>query len=428
MIEIREKPLKVENAVLIGIQYPESERNSIEELLDELEELVGTLDIKVKEKMVVKIAKPYSRFLTGSGKMQEIVDLCKKNNYDVVIFDETLRPSQQRNWEKESELCVIDRREIILDIFAERATTREAVLQTSLARAKYDLPRLTRAWTHLSRQRGGAMLRGEGEAQLEADRRMVRKRIQQLQAELEKVRKHRATQRKQRRKRPVPNAALVGYTNVGKSSLLNYLSDAEVLVDDRLFATLDPTTKKISLPNNQELLLTDTVGFIRKLPHNLIEAFKATLEEALLADFLVHVVDVNLVDVEEYISTTMDVLEELNAHKKKMIMVFNKTDLLEDKNILHKLSFQYKGAVFVSAQTGEGVDELLNKFCKVLEEELAPVKLKIPFNRYDMIALLHRTSDIQSETYEDKDIEIEACIPEFVRKDIAAFICNEGTD
>ena len=423
MIDVREKPQKVERAFLVGIQSPDQTLEDAEELLEELEELANTFGVSTVGKKVIKISKTQARFLCGTGKVEEVIEDCRQLDADVIIFDEALTPSQQRNWERETQnILVIDRREVILDIFADRATTKEASLQIELARAEYDLPRLARAWTHLSRQRGAANMKGEGERQIELDRRMVRKRIQQLHQELSKVRKQRATQRKQRRKKPVPNAAIVGYTNAGKSSLLNHMTDSGVLADNKLFATLDPTTRKIHLNNKQELLLTDTVGFIRKLPHDLIEAFKATLEEAVLADFLVHVIDASSEDVEEHIRTTNEVLIELGADMKRTITVFNKIDMLDSHIQLTRLRSIIPDAIFVSVKSGEGIDKLRKEMEDILEEDLFCTELNIPFDRYDIIALLHRTSHIIEEEYDGDRVNIKASVPATIHGKIKSFI------
>jgi GTPase len=423
MIDIREKPQKVERAFLVGIQYPNQSEEDSNELLNELEELSQTFGVQTVAKQIIKISKPQARFLCGSGKVEEIIEECRACNADVIIFDEELSPSQQRNWERQTcDILVVDRREIILDIFANRATTKEASLQIELARAEYDLPRLTRAWTHLSRQRGGAMQRGEGERQIELDRRMIHKRIQQLHQELIKVRKQRAIQRKQRKRKPVPNAAIVGYTNAGKSSLLNLLTNSSVLADDKLFATLDPTTRRIALPNKQELLLTDTVGFIRKLPHGLVEAFKATLEEAVLADFLIHVIDASSDDAEEHIKTTNEVLAELGADKKRTVTVFNKVDKVVDHFKLSRLRSLIPESVFISVKSAEGIDKLTKDMEDILEDDLSCTELNIPLDRYDIIALLHRTSHILEEEYLGNSVSIKASIPANIHGKIKSFI------
>jgi GTPase len=423
MFEIREKPKKVERAYLIGVQTPDSTPERTEELLLELEELSDTFGVATVGRKVIKLAKTQARFFCGTGKTAEIIEDARALNADVIIFDEALTPSQQRNWERETtDILVIDRREVILDIFSNRATTKEAALQIELARAEYDLPRLARAWTHLSRQRGGTLQRGEGERQIELDRRMIRKRIQQLHQELKKVRKQRETQRKQRRKRPVPNAAIVGYTNAGKSSLLNLLTHSNVLADDKLFATLDPTTRKIELSNNQPLLLTDTVGFIRKLPHDLIEAFKATLEEAVLADFLIHVIDASNEDAEEHIIATNTVLAELGADKKRTITIFNKTDKVEDQRILTRLRMLIPDCHFISVKDTSGIDKLVKDMEDILEEDLDQTEVSIPADRYDLIALIHRTSHIFEEEFKGNSVTIKASIPANIHGQIKSFI------
>ena len=423
MIDIHEKPQKVERAYLIGVQHQRQSLEEAEELLEELEELTDTFGVETVYKKIIRINKSQARFFCGTGKVQEIIEECRQVNADVIIFDEALSPSQQRNWERETKnILVIDRREVILDIFADRATTKEACLQIELARAEYNLPRLARAWTHLSRQRGAVNQKGEGEKQIELDRRMVGKRIQQLHTELAKVRKQRATQRKQRQRKPVPNAAIVGYTNAGKSSLLNLMTDSDVLADDKLFATLDPTTRKIHLDNKQELLLTDTVGFIRKLPHDLVDAFKATLEEAVLADFLVHVVDASNANAEEHMKTTQTILQELGADKKRTITVFNKIDLVESPLQLSRLRSLAADAFFISVKSRNGVDLLKEEMSKILETDLSYTELKIPFENFDMIALIHRTSHIIEEEYQDEFLIIKASIPANIHGRVKEFI------
>ena len=328
MFEIKEKPKMVERAVLVGTYIRPEEEATAASLLDELAELVKTLGIPIVGRQLVHHREPHARYLMGSGKAAEVSDGAKALEADVLIFDNELTPSQQRNWEKLSGVLVIDRQEVILDIFAGRAQTREARLQVDLARMEYSLPRLVRAWSHLGKQGGGIGSKGEGESQLEQDKRKIRGQIDRLKRDLAEVKLRRATQRKDRKRAPVPNAAIVGYTNAGKSSLLRALTGAEVLVEDKLFATLDTTTRKIALPNNQPLLLTDTVGFVRKLPHGLVEAFNATLEEAVLADFLIHVLDVSQPEVMAYYETTRRVLEDLGADSRRTLVVFNKIDRL----------------------------------------------------------------------------------------------------
>ena len=266
MFDVREKPKMVERALLIGVRIAGKTEDNTENLLEELSDLVSTLDIGVMETMAITIKRPHPHFFIGRGKAYDIIEHARAQNYDCIVFDDALTPAQQRNWEKESKLCVIDRQEVILDIFANRAQTKEAVLQVGLARMVYSLPRLTRAWTHLSRQRGGGTnMRGQGETQLEADHRIVRDRIATLKKKLEVVRAQRQTQRKRRMKKPVPSAAIVGYTNAGKSSLLNLVTGADILAEDKLFATLDPTTRQLILPSGLKLLLTDTTESVQRI-------------------------------------------------------------------------------------------------------------------------------------------------------------------
>jgi GTP-binding protein HflX len=392
----------VERAVLVGIQEAGMETAEIKEHLDELEELVENLNIGVVDKIVVPLKQVVPKYYIGSGKAGEIIEHVKEINGDCIIFDSELSPSQQRNWEKLSKICVIDRQEVILDIFASRASTREAMLQVRLARLQYSLPRLTRAWTHLSRQRGGAKgTRGEGEQQIEVDRRLVQKSISALTKELKEVKQQRDTQRKSRKRNNVPTAAIVGYTNAGKSSLLNRLADAGILAEDKLFATLDPTTRSVTLPNNQYILLTDTVGFIRKLPHNLVASFKSTLEEAVIADFLILVLDISSEHVEEHWETTLSVLKELGAEDKDILVVFNKIDRQQDSVMKARARGLFPNGVFISAATGEGIGELLMQMIKFTKTTNKTLKLQIPPQHHDLIAFAHSKGKVLESEYDD---------------------------
>lgn len=413
----------VERAFLIGVYFDRNEESEAASLLDELGELVRTLGIGIVESALVHVRDQNKRYMTGSGKAQELMDRANELECDCIVFDNELSPSQQRTWETEGDLCVIDREEVILDIFAMRARSREATLQVQLARMRYSLPRLARMWTHLDRQGGGsgggkggaAAARGEGEKQIEVDRRLARKRITAVERELETVRTQRATQRKERTREGLPHAAIVGYTNAGKSSLLNRLADADILAEDKLFATLDPTTRKIELPDGQSLLLTDTVGFVRNLPHRLVEAFKATLEEAVLADFLVHVLDSSAENVADFYQTTIDVLNELGADDKKTLLVFNKIDLLENSEEgrmrLHELRGIYPDACFTSVVSGEGIEDLVLRMNALNHDRVSRMKLRIPQSRQDLMALIHREGKILDQEYEDNDILLTAIIP-----------------
>lgn len=402
---------KVDRALLVGIQSPHDDQETTRDLLDELGELVRSLDIEVVESIPVRIRQIHAALFVGTGKADELVARAKELEADLIVFDNALSPAQQRNWEKLSELCVIDREEVILDIFARRAQTREARLQVGLARMRYSLPRLTRAWTHLSRQSGQMGGRGEGETQLEVDRRIVQKKIQRLRADLEDVRSSRATQRKQRLRIPVPVCAIVGYTNAGKSCLLRALSGADVLVEDKLFATLDPTTRRIALANGQEVLISDTVGFIRRLPHHLIEAFKATLEEATLADVIIHVLDVTNPQIFDFHRTTVDVLRELGVDQKPTVLAFNKIDLNPPSEHLAAIRNQFDDPLFISSVTGAGLPELLHRISTRLDLDLATVRLHIPHDQYPLVAKLHQIAKVIETRHVDDGTYIVASLP-----------------
>jgi GTP-binding protein HflX len=409
MITTRDQTPRAARAFLVGVQVGKATETHTASLLHELRELVTTLDLEVADSLLVKIPSPHAKFFVGSGKAEEIIERAKTAKADLIIFDNELTPGQQRNWDKASGLSVIDREEVILEIFGRRAQTHEARLQVKLAFMEYSLPRLKRAWTHLSRQQGLGG-KGEGETQLETDRRLVRKRIEKLKEELETVRAQRATQRKQRQRLPTPVVAIVGYTNAGKSSLLKKLTGAEVLVEDKLFATLDTTTRKIQLPNQQNVLLTDTVGFVRQLPHKLVEAFKATLEEATMADFLVHVLDVNNPEVLEFHQTTLSVLKELGADTKPTLTVFNKIDLAPSPEQLAHIQQQFPNALFISTHTGEGLQELLHRMSDLLNPELKQIQVLLPHSRYDLITQLYRQGKVLNKIIRNEGIEIIARI------------------
>ncbi|MFZ2656338.1 MAG: GTPase HflX [Victivallales bacterium] len=414
----------LERAILIGFHDMMVSPAEASEHLSELVELMRTLGIPVIKEITVGLRDPSPKFLMGSGKAEEIANIAKELNADSIVFDHDLSPSQQRNWEKFTKLCVIDRQEVILEIFAARATTREAVIQVDLARMQYSLPRLTRAWTHFSRQTGGKFVKGAGEQQIEIDRRIIKDKISQLQKELKTVKQQRLTQRKMREKTSTPHAAIVGYTNAGKSSLLNKLTGAHVLVEDKLFATLDPTTRHFTLPNNQKLLLTDTVGFVRKLPHALVEAFKSTLEEAVLADFIIHVLDISSPYVDEHWKTTLSVLEELGAGDKDIITVFNKSDIAEDTLLRAKLKSVQPDGIFISAKTGNGLDKLVSEITRRTRNTTEIVKMRIPPARHDIIASAHKNGKVLDSKYEeDGTAELMVSISKSHRRLFEDFIC-----
>jgi GTP-binding protein HflX len=414
--------------LLVGLQLADQSREDAASLLDELAELTVNVGLTPAVRHLVRLREPNPRFLIGAGKAEEIMQDARAQRCAYIIFDDELHAAQQRNWEAACGLQVLDRHEVILDIFAARAQTREARLQVELAQQEYSLPRLRRAWTHLSRQRGGGSTqRGEGETQLQLDQRLVRHRIQRLRADLEIVRKQRAVQRQQRLRAPVPTAAIVGYTNAGKSSLLNALAGAEVLVQDKLFATLDPATRRLALPSGRPLLLTDTVGFVRRLPHRLVEAFKATLEESLISDFLVHVVDASSSEATRHHATTLEVLAELGADHARILTVFNKADRVTDPFRIAELKAEFPGALFVSAFTRQGLDALLDKFESSLEDDTVSMHLLIPHSRYDLINRLHQAGAVRLEEAKNEGVHIEGPIPRRWLECFRPFAVNTGS-
>ncbi len=430
--EIREKPEMVERALLVGLGMPGDSRRERTALLAELEDLVSNLGIGIVGTMLEFTREIQAKYLCGIGKAEEIRAKVEELNADCLIFDNLLSPSQQREWEKLANVTVIDREEVILDIFAKRARTREAVMQVDLARMQYALPRMTGMWKHLDRQRGGsgggkgggAAARGEGEKQIEVDRRLARERIEAIRDELELVRRQRGTQRKERTRQGIPTAAIVGYTNAGKSSLLNLITGAGVLAQNILFATLDTTSRKIELPDGQPLVMTDTVGFIRNLPHRLVEAFKSTLEEAVLADFLIQVVDASDEDALRHYETTCEVLTSLGAENKPMVVVWNKCDLIPEE--VREVTLQALSAkldcpsLCMSVLENKGVDELLAACVEMLSHRVERQTYRIPLAESRIIAIMHRDGKVLNTEYEGNDAIVEAILP----KEFAARIAN----
>jgi len=392
--------------------------------LDELAELAATAGGEVVGEGVQKLDTPNAATFIGKGKADEFGTHCRQHNVDTVIFDDELSPAQIRNLEKVFNCKVLDRTSLILDIFARRARTREGKLQIELAQLQHLLPRLTRFWGHLSRQKGGIGMRGgEGETQLETDRRRVQDRIARIRVELEVVRRQRSTQRQARQRNRWPLASIVGYTNAGKSTLLNRLTGADVLAVDKLFATLDPTTRRLRLPSNQNVLLTDTVGFIRKLPHGLVEAFKATLEEVVQADLLLHVVDVSHPQANEQIQSVDAVLKEIGADGKPTVMVFNKTDRLNgSREALNRLLDRYPHGVAISAASGDGIPALLAELGTQLRPAREFMELKVPHEQAGVIARLHEVGQVIERRYSGKTARFKVRIPPHFHHEFAPFI------
>jgi GTPase len=414
---------KTERVFLIGLELKNRSGSEIQESLEELAELAQTAGGFVAGTGRQKLETPMAGTFIGSGKAEEFAKQCRENDVDTIIFDDELTGAQARNLEKIFECKILDRTSLILDIFAQRARTREGKLQVELAQLEHLLPRLTRYWGHLSRQKGGIGMRGgEGESQLEADRRKVQERIDRIRSELETVRKQRATQRIGRQRSQWPLASIVGYTNAGKSTLLNKITGANVLAEDTLFATLDPTTRRLRLPTNQNVLLSDTVGFIRKLPHDLVEAFKATLEEVVEADLLLHVVDISHPQADEQIAAVNSVLEELGAIDKPTLIIFNKIDRFQMGGEIGRFRERFPNAVAISAKTGDGIPELLAELGSALRPIREFVELKIPHDKPEVMARLHAVAQVVERDYKGKAARFKARIPPHLRREFEPFI------
>lgn len=402
---------KAERALLIGIELDSVRKDEALSLLRELGGLARSLGLEVVDSIPVKLREKTASLLVGTGKADEIVAIAKAEKVDSIVFDHALSPSQQRNWETLSGKKVYDRSELIIKIFSSRALTKEASLQVELARLEFSLPRLAHSYEDLSRQRGGRYgTKGSGEQKIELDRRSIEHRIHEIKEEMKDVRKSRDVQRKRRERVELPRAAIVGYTNAGKSSLLNALTAANVLAEDKLFATLDPTTRKLSLKSGGNLLMTDTVGFVRNLPHNLIDAFKATLEEASASDLLIHVADASDPEVEIHMATTEKVLSEIGAGELPRILVLNKIDIA-DEAVLDQWPRIHPDSLAVSAKTGSGLDSLALLIEKALTSDMEEVVLAIPHSDYSLIPLIHREGVVIEEKTEDERSIVRCRIP-----------------
>ena len=410
-----------ERAILIGLEQEGVSKWDLRDSMEELRELASSAGAEVVGSVTQKLDRPTAPYYIGKGKAELIRDSIQKQHVTSVIFDDELSPAQGRNLETLLSRKVLDRTQLILDIFAQRARSREGRLQIELAQLQYLLPRLTRMWHHLSRQTGGIGTRGPGETQLEVDRRRVQERIARLERELQAVRKTRAVQRQGRKRHQWPVAAVVGYTNAGKSTLLNLLTGADVVAANQLFATLDPTTRSFTLPNKQRVLLTDTVGFLRKLPHTLIESFKATLEEVHEADLLIHVADLSHPRVDEQMEAVDNVTKELDAYGKQTLLVFNKIDHVTDPDLVQAYRHRFPGSVAISARTGEGMTTLV----KALEDALSAWRLRsrfqIPANESALLAEIHRVGHVLELSYQGDIAVVVAHVPPQLEQRLARF-------
>jgi GTPase len=403
-----------EKIVLVGVAIPPTSVDEVEAHLDELALLIDTAGADVMERIVQRRAQPDPATYIGKGKAEELHEICLAVDADTVVFDDELSPAQQRNLEKILGRTAIDRTDVILDIFAQNARTQEGKAQVELALLRHRLPRLRGRGTQLSRQMGGGSggiaTRGPGETQLEVDRRRILRRVTKLEQDLKELRQHRQLQRKSRRRSRNASVSIVGYTNAGKSTIINRLTDAGVLAEDRLFATLDPRTRRLKLPGGESVLLSDTVGFIRKLPHDLVESFRSTLEEVSEADFLLHVVDASAAEPAQQIEAVHEVLRTIEADRIPELLVFNKADIAgpDAKRLLD----QFPGSVLMSAITGDGLDEMLQALSDRLRALANVIELVVPYDRGDVVAAVHREGEVLVEAHEDNGTRLRARLDE----------------
>jgi len=404
MIELKQA---AERVILAGVSVGRQE--DVEASLKELSELASTAGAQTVGTVIQTRDQIHPGTYVGKGKIQEIKDLLWELDATGIICDDELSPVQMKNLQDELDVKVMDRTLVILDIFAARASTSEGKIQVELAQLKYRQTRLTGFGTAMSRLGGGIGTRGPGEKKLEVDRRLIKSRIAQLNRELKDVKRHREVTREQRRKSHIPVAAIVGYTNAGKSTLLNALTGADILAEDKLFATLDPTTRNLKLPTGQEILLTDTVGFIRKLPHHLIEAFRSTLEEAKYADIILHVVDVSNEQMDEQMYTVYETLDSLGVKDKPIITIFNKQDKIEEEVIIRDFRADY--TVKISARNKEGFPELLRTIEAVLREQKVAVEGVYAYSEVSKIQLIRKYGELKEEEYREDGIFVSAYVP-----------------
>jgi GTP-binding protein HflX len=406
-----------QRALLVGTGFGLRDAEAAQASLEELAALTDTAGADPVELVLQRRDRPDPATYIGSGKAQELKELGDALDIDLVVFDDELSPAQQRNLEKLFAVDVVDRTALILDIFAQHAKSQEGMVQVELAQLRYRLPRLRGRGNQLSQQGAGIGTRGPGETQLEVDRRRITTRMSRLEKELDRLAKNRATQRKSRTRRAVTTVALVGYTNAGKSTLLNRLTEADVLVEDKLFSTLDPATRRLRLPGGETIVVSDTVGFVSRLPHQLVESFRSTLEVSADADLLVHVVDGSAPEPEAQIKAVYDVLREIHADAVPEMLVVNKADLALPDDVA-ALTRAHPDAVVVSAVAGTGIDKLLDRIAGRLRELEPVVELEVPYDRGDVLAALHRDGEVLVEVHVDAGTRVRARLP---RSDVVRF-------
>ena len=413
-----------ERIILVAVTMSDRTDDETQESLDELSQLIDTAGADEVARVTQRRDSPDSTYYIGKGKAEELKELCLALDSDTVVFDNELSPAQQFNLEKLLGRTALDRTAVILDIFAQNAHTLEGKAQVELALLRYRLPRIRRgAKAGLSQQAGGIGARGPGETKLEVDRRRIGERISRLDRELDNLQKTRQEQRKGRERSGLGSVAIVGYTNAGKSSLLNRLTSAGVLVENRLFATLDPTTRRLALPGGEPVLLSDTVGFVRRLPHGLIEAFKSTLEVAVNSDLLVHVVDASAVDPNGQIAAVREVLTEIGAENVPELVVINKSDL--DPDEAKRLVYEHRGAVAFSAMTGDGMNELLLAIGDRMRALTTVIELLIPYDRGDIVATVHREGEVVSTANEDNAMRVRARLADASAGRLSEFVVQK---